>query len=301
MIKAFFVGPNGLRAAWRLLMFFALVAVTSYAFKLPFRAVGFKLSSLDQQGPAFAIISRLIGMAFLLISTFIMSKIEHRPMGVYGLPGRETFGKRFWEGTLWGFSSLSALLVVLRLTGGFYFGSPALELKAALYYAALWGLGFVLVGLFEEYLFRGYAQFTLASGIGFWPAAFLLSFLFAWGHASNAGETRLGVLDVFLGGILLCVMLLRTGNLWFAVGFHAAWDWAESYFYGVADSGLPSTGALLHPAIPGNRPSWLTGGTVGPEGSIFSSILEVLLIGLILWRFRGNQYPQHQSTLVTSA
>jgi hypothetical protein len=148
-----------------------------------------------------------------------------------------------------------------------------------------------MVGFMEEYMFRGYIQYTLTTRIGFWPAAILLSFLFALAHNSNPGETWLGLVDVFLAGIVLAAMLIRTGNLWLPVGFHLGWDWAESYFYGVADSGMQAQGALLHPTIPAARPWWITGGTVGPEGSIFSCIVEIVLIGFILWRFRQNQYP----------
>jgi len=55
-----------------------------------------------------------------------------------------------------------------------------------------WGLAFLLSGLAEEFLFRGYAQFTLTTGMGFWPSAFLLSGLFGLVHASNGGENRFG-------------------------------------------------------------------------------------------------------------
>jgi len=233
---------------------------------------------------------------------FIMAKIERRPVGVYGLPARGAFGRGFWEGILWGFGALSILLVMLRLSGAFYFGSVALNMHDGLYYGAMWGIAFLMVGFFEEYMFRGYVQYTLTTRIGFWPTSILLSFLFAFVHKFNPGETWIGLVDVFLAGLVLAAMLLRTGNLWLPVGFHLGWDWAESYFYGVADSGMQAKGALLHPSIPAARAWWITGGTVGPEGSVFSCIVEVLLIVFIMWRFRENRYPaQVKPVLVTAA
>jgi membrane protease YdiL (CAAX protease family) len=100
-----------------------------------------------------------------------------------------------------------------------------------------WGIAFVLVGLFEEFLCRGYVQYTLASGIGFWPAAFVMSGLFGLGHAFNSGETVVGAVAAGMFGLLFCLFLRRTGNLWCAVGFHAAWNWGQT-FYGVPDSSM---------------------------------------------------------------
>jgi CAAX protease family protein len=143
-------------------------------------------------------------------------------------------------------------------------------------------------------------QYTLTTGIGFWGAALVLSGLFALGHARNPGETSVGVMDVFLGGMVLALMLRRTGNLWFPIGFHAAWDWAQSFVFGVADSGMKSAGAWLMPHIPQNKPWWLTGGTVGPEGSVFSCCIELLLLVLVAWRFRSPRYPEGVDVVTTT-
>jgi membrane protease YdiL (CAAX protease family) len=55
-------------------------------------------------------------------------------------------------------------------------------------------------GIREEALFRGYLQATLTRGIGFWPAAVVLSLLFGAGHLANAGETVSGVSGVMVQG-----------------------------------------------------------------------------------------------------
>jgi hypothetical protein len=128
----------------------------------------------------------------------------------------------------------------------------------------------LLIGLAEEFQYRGYAQFTLSSGIGFWVSAVLFSTLFGVGHLSNLGESWVGALNVFVMGLFWCFTLRRTGNLWFAVGMHAAVDFAETFLYSTPNSGLQATAVLLNSAVHG--PRWVTGGTVGPEGSILSFI-----------------------------
>jgi hypothetical protein len=147
-----------------------------------------------------------------------------------------------------------------------------------------WAAFFLLVGLFEEFLLRGYSQFTLARAMGFWPSAAVLSCLFGLIHLQNGGEQWPGLLAAAAIGFFFCLTLRRTGNLWFAVGFHAAWDWGETFFYSVPDSGTVFPGHLLKSAFHG--PGWLTGGVVGPEGSL----LCFLVIG-ITWLMFGKFYP----------
>jgi len=94
-----------------------------------------------------------------------------------------------------------------------------------------------------------------------------------------------------IGFLLLTGQLLflrRTGNLWWAVGFHAGWDWGQTFFYGVTDSGLAAYHNLFNSSFSG--PSWLTGGSVGPEASIFTP-LTLLIVGILFSRvYRENRY-----------
>jgi CAAX protease family protein len=158
----------------------------------------------------------------------------------------------------------------------------------------------VLVGLYEEFLFRGYAQYTLSKGIGFWPAAVVLSGVFGGLHLSNSGEDWVGAASVFVFGMFACFTLWRTGNLWFAVGFHAAGDYAESFIYSVPDSGTLATGHLLHSSFHG--PAWLTGGTVGPEGSVLSFVVFVLafILFALVYRSKTNENLPAPQTAVTT-
>ena len=110
-----------------------------------------------------------------VIPSVILARIERRPWGAYGLPGRQAFGRRFWIGAVWGFAAISVLMFSLYGLRGFSFGHIVLHGARVARFAAFWAAMFLLVGLFEEFLLRGYSQFTLSRGIGFWPAAIVLS------------------------------------------------------------------------------------------------------------------------------
>ena len=77
----------------------------------------------------------------------------------------------FWIGAVWGFAGISLLMFSLYGLHAFSFGHVVLHGVRLARFAAFWAVMFLLVGLFEEFLLRGYTQFTLARGIGFWPAA----------------------------------------------------------------------------------------------------------------------------------
>jgi len=187
-------------------------------------------------------------------------------------------------GTVWGFGSISLLMVALYGAHAFSFGHLVLHGARLARFAAFWAVMFLLVGLYEEFLLRGYSQFTLSRGIGFWPAAVVLSLGFGLIHLRNDGEQWAGALAAAFIGFFFCLTLRRTGNLWFAVGFHAAWDWGETYFYSVPDSGMVAPGHLLSSSLRGAP--WLSGGSVGPEGSVLCFVVIA-----VVWLVFERVYP----------
>jgi hypothetical protein len=188
-------------------------------------------------------------------------------------------------GLFWGLCVFSGVILLIAALHGFSFGGLALHRLALVKYASLWAIGFLLVGFVEEFLCRGYVQFTLAQAIGSWPAAVVWSLIFGVMHLFNPGENLAGAFEVFLFAIFACLTLRRTGALWFAIGFHAAGDYAETFLFSVRDSGYAASGTLLNSSLQG--PAWLTGGKVGPEASVFSML--VVCVAMLCFHFL---YPQ---------
>jgi len=287
-----FYGPNGLRAGWRFLLFVLLFTI----WNLVTRQVATRLPALQRivedamhgiVTPKFVLAFESIGIIGLFLATLIMARIERKSFWSYGLSLSGALGSRFWQGVLWGLTLVSLEILGIFALHGFSFGGLALSGLALVKYAIVWAFGFFLVGIVEEFLFRGYAQFTLSQGIGFWPAAFFLSAVFGVLHLGNTGESWVGALSVMLFGLFACFTLRRTGTLWFAIGLHAAGDYAETFIYSVPDSGGMATGHLLNSSFHG--PRWLTGGTIGPEGSVLDFAAFLLSFVIFAWLFPGSQ------------
>ena len=298
-LRKIFFGTEGLRAGWGLLIFIAMAVAIGFGINVIARKLGVHGPDSGKPGaetsPLFGIVGE--GIAFLMIAlvTWIMSKVELRPNSVYGL-GDSRKLPHFLAGLAWGIVCLSILILTLLKTGLLVIDSRMLFGSDVLRYGAIWLLGFLLVGLLEEYITRGYVQYTLTRGLasiyqwafktrhsaalGFWTSAIIFSLLFGLGHGKNPGESPIGMLSAGLAGMVFCLSLWRTGSLWWAIGLHTSWDWGQSFLYGVADSGIMVQHHLLatHPV---GKPI-LSGGSTGPEGSIF--ILAVLaLIALIIF------------------
>jgi membrane protease YdiL (CAAX protease family) len=280
-----FLNERGLRSGWRLLIFAAFVALIGFGGGIVLRQFVRPTRGVFSLG--FSFTYEVFSFAIIFSAALIMSRIERRSPGAYGLPLRGAFGKLFWQGCLIGLMEVSVLVGLIAAFGGYSFGGLALHGKELLRWGMLWAVFFIFVGLFEEFLFRGYVQYTLADGISFWPAAVLLSCSFGAVHLGNPGEGWVGAAGVVMIGLVFAFALRRTGNLWLVVGWHASFDFGETFLFSVPNSGLVFEGHLSNASLHGAK--WLTGGTVGPEGSVFSFLTMALLAIAIHFLFPAKR------------
>lgn len=282
-IRKSFIGGQGLRAGWSALIFLAIVVSLTMAGSM---LVGhfFPHSNKQMESPGIGILSEGVLAVAIFMATWAMAKIEKRPVWSYGLTdGR--MARRFFAGFAVGLLSISAMVGALWSSHLLVFDGELLSGAAIWGYAALWAVQTLVVALVEEGLFRGYLLYTLTRGLNFWWAALIMSVLFGAAHGSNPGESPLGLITVVVGGLMLCLSLRLTGSLWWAIGMHNAMNWAEAYLYGVTDSGVVPEGRLLasHPV---GSPI-LSGGTTGPEGSVYAVIVLLAVAGG-LWSVWGR-------------
>jgi membrane protease YdiL (CAAX protease family) len=331
-----FVGGQGLRAGWSLL----LIGMLYWLFSTLLRNVAVMLCpglATADLSPILLSLEELVSLLALVGAAAFVAYIEQRKLLSYNLAGP----RRAWNfvsGFAAGFLALTALVGWLAWGGWLRFGPVSLSEAEIFKYAGLWAVVFLLVGCFEEGAFRCYLQFTLARGInfwwalgilvplcvrlalhskgnglwgvyaaallglfpclilqvkntprsGFWCAAWVTSTLFGYWHTGNGGENWIGIFAAALIGFVFCVSVYVTGSAWWAVGCHAAWDWAETFFYGTADSGMVAPGHYLS-ATPLGNPFW-SGGADGPEGSLLVlGVILLLLAALLL--IHGRQKP----------
>lgn len=223
-----------------------------------------------------------VGLIAVSVATIVTIAIWERWQWHVGLfvPPRLAVPE-FARGLLWGFLLIAACMALImaftdirsRPGNGF----PWLELLVV----------FAPAVVHEELLFRGYPFQKLLH----WNRTFALifvAFLFAALHANNESVTALGLLNVFLGGVVLALAYERYGRLWFPIGFHLAWNLTTGPVFGHEVSGYEMMRSILTET--GGGPDLLTGGEFGVEGSLLMTFVELAAIGL-LWRRISSARP----------
>ena len=278
MKNLFFNANRQLRNGWWILIFIACVAVTRFAYKpLTHGLRDFGLPKLWLEPAAFL---------FVLLATWACTRLRKEPLSSVGFRLNQRWFKELVCGTLLGVGM--ALVVVGMICG---IGGVRFELDAARSVGALL-IGFytfLFVALFEETLFRGFIFQRLLDGVGIWPAQIALATLFAaghWGSPGMQGTTEIvAFTDLFLAAVLFGLAYLRTRSLALPIGLHLGWNWTQGHVLGFGVSGYDFAG-WWNPVFQG-KAEWLTGGAFGPESSIFSPLVSLLMI-VLLWRWKGR-------------
>jgi CAAX protease family protein len=285
-VRKIFFNSAGLRAGWRLLLFVGIFVGLQFLANWTIS----KILHLHQRpflDPVGLTFEELQGLVQVLLATWIMARIERRGFVDYGIPVRNAFGRMFWVGLFWGFASTSLLVGLIAAFGGYRILGLAIRGGALWYFLALWIIANLLIGFCEELQFRAYLLKTFADGIGFWAAAVVLSTGFGALHYFLKPHERWeDFASTGLLGLFMCLTLRRTGSLAFAIGFHAAFDFANLFVWSGQNAGEYAVGHLLEPRWQG--PQWLTGGLLGPEASWM--IFVVILLMFVVF---NRQYP-HQ-------
>ena len=207
-----------------------------------------------------------------LAATWGIARIGRRRFASLGYATARA-GQHLLFGSLFGLGAVCVLVGAIAALGGFSPGHLMMSGTRLAAYALAWLVAMFGIGMAEETTFRAAGLITLAESIGFWPAAIVLSAIFGAIHYFGKGpvENLADALSVSLIGLFMSFTVSRTGSIWFAVGFHALFDYAALYIFGAPNSGnrggTPIDTRLLSGTFHG--PSWLTGGPLGVEASWF--------------------------------
>jgi membrane protease YdiL (CAAX protease family) len=194
-------------------------------------------------------------------------------------------GRGFGTGLLFGIVPALLAVGLSVAAGGARFLSDEGDLPLYLGRVGQTALLLTPAALLEEIMFRGVSQVVLARAIGRLPAIVALSLLFALAHLLNPNGTALGLVNIALAGVFLGVAFYAPGGIWTAWGAHLGWNVTLAALDAPV-SGLPFRIPLIDYA-PG-EPSWLTGGSFGPEGGVLATVALILAVAT-LWRWSRKE------------
>ncbi len=140
----------------------------------------------------------------------------------------------------------------------------------------------------EELLTRGYMMGAIRDRYNVWVAAAVNSLFFGALHLLNPGITVLSFVNIVAVGLALSVVMIKLESLWFCIAMHTAWNFSQSIFFGLPNSGIVSEGSLFH--LEAARGSVLYSAAFGVEGAITTTlVLLVLVLGVLLYARRRQK------------
>lgn len=256
-----------------------------------------------------ALIETLAGGDNILVLLFItlfpilgailyIKVVEGRSMASMG------FVKRgWWRHYLKGFGLglvMCSVALLLALAMGGVEVSEAAKPNMTLWLLTL--AGFMVQGMSEEVMLRGYLMVSLAGRMPVWLSVAITSLLFAFLHGGNAGLTPLSLVNLVLFGIFAALFMLRYDNIWGIGALHSAWNFCQGNIFGVAVSGSSAGDTLFSFSALENAPRWISGGEFGLEASIVTTIVFGTMAVLTLKNIKIKQSevsPRNAETLET--
>lgn len=217
----------------------------------------------------------------LLITWLVRVKANRRAWPPLGLPRPQLL--RLVLGALAGLSLILLISLIEYQLGWLHVARVDMGLHRGVS-KPLWMILALLpslaVGFSEELAFRGYVFETLAERVPVWLAALLMSVVFALAHFSLSGFNVAFVVAVTGMSFLFLSLRFAFGSLWFAIGFHGAWDWTQTYLVGLATTGSGNDPALVQ--IQQTGPAFWVGNQQATEGGVLFMLIEISVIILAL-------------------
>ena len=206
-----------------------------------------------------------------LAATMIVLRIDgRRGLAAVGLP-RSGVAGGLTRGLLLGIAFVIPAVLIAVGVGGLRYGPDGgtwIEDGGT----AVWtGLLMLIVAAGEEILVRGYPLRVLVDRWGSAAALALSSLVFAAMHGANPGVGALGLVNIVLAALLLGLICLKTGSLWWAIGVHAGWNLGSGFLADLSVSGLEIVDAPLVEVTRAGTPL-VTGGEFGLEGGLAGTV-----------------------------
>ena len=229
-------------------------------------------------------IGMLLSDIVMMLIVFLFCRfIQKRKLRTLGFIKKGML-KEYALGMLLGFAFFSVCVLLGVLFGGLKIEGISPEFSIGIFVAYL--LGYMVQGITEEVLCRGYFLGSYARRYPVYAAVLANSLLFASLHLLNSGISVLAFINITLFGIFASIYFIRRGSIWGIGAFHSIWNLVQGNFYGIKVSGTPVGNTLFTTQAIAGKSLW-NGGDFGMEGSLICTI--VLTCGIIFLYTRKNK------------
>lgn len=237
----------------------------------------------------------LFATTMTIVVTLLFCKlIQKRKMSSVGFV-KKGFLKEYIIGLLVGFVIFSAAVLLCIVTGSLNITGLSSTFSVGIF--LLFGLGYMIQGMSEEVLCRGYMMISIARRYPLWLAVLLNSLFFSALHLGNSGISVLALVNLTLFGVFASVYFLKRGNIWGIGAIHSIWNFAQGHFYGIKVSGIETSCSVLG-SVPTEGRSLINGGAFGLEGGL--AVTAVLILGTVILLLIPAKYAKKETETQTT-
>lgn len=251
-----------------------------------------EISNQISASDTYTILSLFATLGMIVIAFLFCRLLQKRPLRTLGFR-REGIFKEYIMGIAAGFLVFSAAVLLCVVTGALELGgmSPAFSAGTFL----LFTVGFMIQGMSEEVLCRGYFMVSVARRYPVVIAILANALFFAALHLLNQGISVLAFLNLVLFGVFASVYFLKRGNIWGVAAFHSVWNLVQGNFYGIRVSGMEMQCSVLQSDMVAGKEIW-NGGAFGLEGGLAVTIVYVVGIAVLLCMKGKESVQESQMT-----
>ena len=305
VINLLFWNPDDrrLRALWRVLVHFLVIFVGLQLVGAVLRSILSSGEGSNDTGPnpVITLVALIFtGLVYVAVTVIAAKLLDRRNFGDYGIAWNSQWRRDLLFGLILGGLLMGAIFVFELAMGWITVESLFFTLLPFPFAAVflLFLVQFVLVGTYEELVFRGYQLKNIAEGFNFSPLSGKNAVFLAWiissaafglVHALNPGATASTTVKIALAGIFLALPFLLTGKLALSIGVHIAWNFFQGNVFGFPVSGNSMFRTTIFNTVQGGPELW-TGGTFGPEAGLLGLIAIIVGSLAMMWwvkRTRG--------------
>lgn len=237
----------------------------------------------------------LFATTMTIVVTLLFCKlIQKRKMSSVGFV-KKGFLKEYIIGLLVGFVIFSAAVLLCIVTGSLNITGLSSTFSVGIF--LLFGLGYMIQGMSEEVLCRGYMMISIARRYPLWLAVLLNSLFFSALHLGNSGISVLALVNLTLFGVFASVYFIKRGNIWGIGAIHSIWNFAQGHFYGIKVSGIETSCSVLG-SVPTEGRSLINGGAFGLEGGL--AVTAVLVLGTVILLLIPAKYAKKETETQTT-
>lgn len=308
-MKIFKNSDNQVRSGWKIGLLFVLFVITTAVLSAAFSIV-------------YGIVAVAMHPEFAANQAKLITYVQQQFSGMGNLPGAflnliQCISLIFWVILFWklwdkgkvreiGFTNVKSSwkdLFAGLLIGAVSFTVVAFILLATKSVEMVNGLGmpkfsrsllvelvvFIFVGINEELFCRGYCMTVLKQTKKAWVPLIVSAIIFSAMHSMNGGISLLAYINLFLFGIFMGYLFMKTKNLWMCIGYHITWNYFQGDVFGFLVSGNNTDSIYKIKVLSSNI---INGGSFGPEGGLVVTILLVISV-LLVYKFIPNREYAH--------